>query len=397
MTKRNGILSCIGRQLGHGWLPFVICNLSFVTLTGCRIEPPLLLPDEINASGALGEVEVELEVIWEIDANWRNQFWYGWDSQDIAQWGDLVYPEPSNYELRFFYLGDQLTTDGSYQSHEGQTIYSKLFRRRFSYGYHDLLAWSNIDSPDGTQVLTLNETNPRSVEASTSQARSGITTDQTVYNSPEIFYGGWLNGFYIDQNPENYDYFDEEYQTWVKRLEASLYPLVYIYVVQVAVYNNQGRITGLADDAVISNLSRGVTVNSGYTHNLPIAVAYPMRMKSSLPARDGREADILGGRLNTFGLCDMPPWHEARGAPYKGSRSELKNRLMLDFLFKNSMDSTYSYDITDQLQAQSHGGVITIEIDMDTVKIPVSPGSSGSGFDPTVNEYTDTIIHEFPM
>lgn len=379
------------KRLDHILLWAVCCVMA--VMCGCRIEPPLKLPDEINTTGALGEVEVNLEVVWGIDADWQKDWWYGWDADDIFLYGPLAYTEPSNYEIRLFYLGDQAGRE-DWEKIDAFTVYSKQFRRKLSYGYHDLLVWSNIDSDDGTQVLRIDESAPRSVEATTSQSRGPISPGMPVHNYPEIFYGGRLDGIYIDKNPENYDYFDEEYQTWVKRIEADMYPLVYIYVVQVAIYNNNGRITGLAEDAIVSNMSRGVTVNSGHTHDYPVAVSYGMRMKRGLQARENRDADIIGGKLHTFGLCDMEPWYASRGAAYKGSRTELNNRLYVDFAFSNSTDSIFSYDITDQLQRQCHGGVITLEIDMDTVTIPSAPG--GGSFDPIIAP-SDTIVHEFPM
>ncbi len=370
-------------------------------LAGCRIEPPLELAEDggIVITGEFGGVDLDLNVVWGIDADWRESWWYGWDDTDVDQWGELAYTDPSNYELRFFYLGDRNTTDGSYQGLSAFRVYETRFRSHFEFGYHDLLAWSNVDSKDGTQAVTVEEANPRDVKATTSVSRVlGRDTEQPVYHAPEIFYGGGIDGFYISGDPEDYDYYDSASQTWVKTIEAFLHPLVYIYAVQVVLYNNNGKVTGMASDPVIGNLSHGVTVNTGHTWDEPVSVIYPMRLKSGLPARDGKEADIIGGKLQTFGLCDMPQWKPGTVSAYAGSRGELANELALDFKFRNDADSIIAYDVTQQMQRQSHGGVITIEIDMDTVKMPPSknPSGSGSGFDPSV-EPSDTVEHEFPL
>lgn len=368
-------------------------------VVGCRIEPPLHLAELTNGQVMIGEVVTEIEIIWGIEPDWENEWWYGWDADDISAYGDLSYPQPTNYEAFFMYLGTDPDADG-YQSMSRTTLYSTRFRRQYSIGYHDMVIYSNIDSDDGTQVLVVDDADPYDIHATTTVSRLGyaVLHQGSIYNYPEIFYAGELDGFYISPNFEDYDYFDDELQAWVKYIYANMYPMVYIYLVQVAVYNNNGRITSLADNPVLANMSDGVKVNTGHTHDSPGHVAYPMRLKKGLTARDGRDADIFGGKLTTFGLCDMECWSESRDNPqYAGSRSDLRNHVYLDLSFSNSTDSVYGYDVTDQVRRQSHGGIITIEIDMDTLKRPTSSSSgAGSGFDPYVAPQ-DSIQYEFGM
>ena len=49
------------------------------------------------------------------------------------------------------------------------------------------------------------------------------------------------------------------------------------------------------------------------------------------------------------------------------------------------MDSTMVFDVTDQVRKHYKGGVITVELDVDTVPIPTRPG--GSGFNAVVKDY----------
>ena len=63
--------------------------------------------------------------------------------------------------------------------------------------------------------------------------------------------------------------------------------------------------------------------------------------------------------------------------------------------FYNGMDSTFVFDVTDQVRKLYKGGVITVELDMDTVPTPLRPG--GSGFDAVVKEMEDGGTWEFPM
>ena len=41
------------------------------------------------------------------------------------------------------------------------------------------------------------------------------------------------------------------------------------------------------------------------------------------------------------------------------------------------MDSTLVFDVTDQVRKRYRGGVITVELNMDTVPIPTRSGGSG--------------------
>ena len=69
----------------------------------------------------------------------------------------------------------------------------------------------------------------------------------------------------------------------------------------------------------------------------------------------------------------------------------------MDFtmLFNNGLDSTFVFDMTDQVQKLYKGGVLTIELDMDTIPVPIRPG--GSAFDAVVKDYEDGGTWEFPM
>ncbi len=356
-------------------------------LPACRIEPPLHLPQG-DVEMKMPEVEVDINVIWDIDADWTSSWYYGWDEHDIALSGRIAYPEPTGYEGRFYPLGEE-SPDAPYTTVEKVIIDGSSFRRKMNFGYHDMLFWSQIITDDGTQVVIFDESDFGCIEATTTQSRVGYSipgsraTGETR-NNPEIFYSGLEKGFYLSRNFEDYDYYDTDKGVWVKQLNTDVVPMVYIYLVQVILYNNtQGRVTGLTDYPAMTALADGVTLHTGRTHLADTQVTFPMRFKTGLTAREGRTADILGGKLTTFGLCDMDSWSKSRTPQYVGSRAELRNLLALSLQFANSTDSTYLYDVTPQLQRQVHGGVVTIEIDIDTLKLPTSR-NAGSSFNPVV-------------
>lgn len=66
----------------------------------------------------------------------------------------------------------------------------------------------------------------------------------------------------------------------------------------------------------------------------------------------------------------------------------------VNFHFSNGNDSTLVFDVTDQVRKRYKGGVITIDLDVDTVRIPSRTG--GSGFDAIVDEFEEEL-HEIEV
>ena len=374
--------------------------------TSC-IEPPLHLPGQ-QVLTEMPQVQTDLKVVWNIDADWSVNWHYGWDADDIARWGDIGYSEPTSYQVRRYFKGD---SQEPYHPEVDPpfSIRGTSFRRYFSFGYYDILFWSDIDSPDGTQVLVVNES-PNSVTATTtgvrglsrrvSQLIGGAeeiddgTTIIGMKNQPEIFYAAYPQNIYISRNLDDYIY-DPVENIYIKKIETQLRPLVYIYLVQVVLHNNDGRIKGINGNSALSSMASGTDLYTGHTNNSPSVIYFDTRLKRNLNI-DGETCDIIGGKLTTFGLCDMEPYTRA-GNQYTGSRSELNNYLFFDLLFSNDGVKTYSYDVTDQCQSQSHGGVITVHIDCQKLTPPDDDKQGeGSLFVPTVEDYEE-VFWEFEM
>lgn len=365
-------------------------------LTGC-IEPPLNLPGEEVIIDAPA-VEVSLDVIWNIDTDWKLHWFYDWDSVDKDLWGPIEYPMPTSYEVRRYFLGN--TPGVPHTEVDGFTIFGKSFRKYYNFGYYDMLIWSNIDSKDGTQTVIINESNLDEVRATTTGTRGMRSIESLVegaqpdavtglYNQPEIFYSTYPQDIYISRRFEDYDYYDEKENVWVKHLNAELNPLVYIYLVQIIIYDNDGRIVGVNGNNSISGFASSTSVNTGQTGASPGMIYFESRMKTNKMVND-RRADIIGGKFTTYGLCDMPPFAANSRAEYTGSRSDVINHLFFDLLFANGKVKTFQADVTRQCQAQCHGGVITIELNARDIPVPPDDDKgSGSLFIPTVEDYNE--------
>lgn len=379
-----------------------IAAVAIAALTHSCIKPPLVLPSE-EVIIDLPIIVSDIEVVWNIDTDWKREWIYGWDDTDEMLWGSIGYFEPTNYEVRRYYLGGTAGAPHSADNVDGFTVFGTSFRRNYQFGYYDMLIWSNIDSPDGTQVLVVNDTDVNEVTATTTVTR-GISRnpdnrDQVtaLFNQPEIFYSTYPRDIYISHDFDDYDYFDEENKCWVKHLKSELHPLVYIYLVQIVLHNNDGRVVGTSGDAAVSAFASSTSVNTGHTGYTPCIVYYGTRMKKDLSTAEGETVDVIGGKLTTFGLCDMDPYWTDGRAEYSGSRSDLQNYLYFTLRFSNETSKTMLLPVTDQCQRQSHGGVITVHVDCRNIDLP-DPGDPGSGnlFVPTIEDYTD-VNYDIPM
>ena len=370
-------------------------------LPAACIEPPLHLPGQ-ELLAELPAVETQLNVVWNIDADWTTEWHYGWDAEDETIWGGIGYPEPSSFQVRRYYKGDN--PQALHDEVDAFSVSGKSFRRYFSFGYYDILFYSDIDSKDGTQVLVIDE-QPNQVTATTtgtkgiSRAISELVAGTEVLsedegliglrNQPEIFYAAYPQNIFISQDLNDYEY-DPVEKVYIKKIETELRPLVYIYLVQIVLINNDGRVKGINGNAALSSMASGVDVYTGHTNNSPSIIYFNTRLKRNLQYQ-GTPCDIIGGKLTTFGLCDMEPYTRS-GSIYQGSRASLNNFLFFDLLFSNDGVKTYSVNVTEQCQHQAHGGVITVVIDCAKLEPPAGEESGeGSLFVPTIEDYEEVF------
>lgn len=383
------------------------------TLHSC-IEPPIHWPedDPLNEPEVQVQMLVDVEIQWNVDVSWRTQWFYGWDELDQKLWGKIEYPEPTSFEVRRYYLGDRAGVPHSQV--EAFQVYENPFKRRYLNGYYDMLLWSEIDSPDGNQNVTIDDTDLQEVTASTTFKRgmkrietayevvdgvrllmAASTKDSKVtllFDQPEVFYSVYPQDIHISKNLEDYEW-NEATHTYIKRINCTLTPLVQTYLVQVIFRNNQdGKIADTSGDNAMSNVASGTSVNYAKPWDAPSVVYYQSRMKKdvvfshtdTLGIKQGEHVDIIGGKLTTYGLCPSDP----------------KNYVYVDLMFKNGMTATLEADVTDQVRKKPHGGIITIVLDSGKVPVPEKPDpepeGDGSLFVPTVEDY-DEIVYDIIM
>lgn len=378
-------------------------------VTGCSPEPPLHLYDAPEAVIELSVVDLDLEGYWEtvmdlsaqidLDVNW----YYGWDEIDIQTHHSVIgYTMPEAFEVRRYYTGQT-----PYAPHTGviaDTIHGNHFQGMFDLGFWDMMLWNHISTYDGVQSLVIDEaTSLDSVIAFTNSTmrstRFNAPAFTHAFNAPEPLFVAYERGIEINKNLDGFVY-DEERHAWVRTVKIVLRPVTYIYLTQVILHNNNGRITSIDGNADISGMARSTNMNTSTAGNDAVTVYFNANLKKDRDM-NGERVDIIGGRVLTFGPTGVEV--KAIEAAKKSGDSRQadalrhKFRHYMDFTmqFNNGYDSTFVFDVTDQIQQLPKGGIVTIELDVDTILIPSRSG--GSGFDAVVKDTEDGGTWEFDM
>ncbi|WP_158635986.1 DUF5119 domain-containing protein [Prevotella brunnea] len=375
----------------------ITVGMTILTAISCEREPELHLHYGSEIEINVPIVEINLDVFWDYadtkrpTYNWRDEWYYGWDDKDQQLFGDIGYTKPSAFNIRRYYTGFD-----AYAPHKrvlADMIKEHSFSAVYDWGFWDLLAWNMVNSVDGIQSLLFDEqTTLESVTAYTNQTMNSARYQAPKYNrsfyQPELLYGAYTQAVEINKSLDGFAY-DEKRGVWVKEMDMLLEPCTYIYLTQVIIHHNKGKITGVDGNANLSGMSRSVNINTGVAGNDPVTVHYNVRFKTNC-SMQGERVDIAGGRLMTFGLCNI-------NGNKRSSRANdgIRHYMDLKMLFNNGMDSTLVFDVTNQVQKRFKGGVITIELDADTIPLPKRSG--GSGFDAIVKDFEDGGTQEFEM
>ncbi len=377
----------------------MLLTAAVVAFAGCERRPDLHL--DYNDKGAVVTdfpiVELQLDVYWDytVDAegkyDWRSEWFYGWDDKDRALFGEIGYTKPEAFQIRRYFTGDV-----PYASHTSvlpDAINGYTYSAPFDWGFWDLLAWNNITTSDGVQSIRLDEqTTLDYVTAYTGQTMNAARYQAPRYTrsfyQPEELFSAYTQAEDINRSLEGF-VFDADRNVWVKKLNMTLYPVTYIYLTQVIIHHNNGKITGVDGNANLSGMARSVNINTGVTGSDPITVHYYVRFKTGCNM-NGESVDIAGGRLTTFGMCNVNA-----GRANATVNDGMRHYMDVNMQFNNGNDSTLVFDVTDQVRRRYKGGVLTVELDADTITIPKRPG--GSGFDAVVRDFEDGGTHEFEM
>lgn len=374
----------------------VLVGLSLMVC--CIREPELHLFDVEDIDITLPVVNIELDAYWDyenaygLQYNWREEWSYGWDEEDERLFGPIGYSEPSTYLLRRYFTGT--TPRVPHHSVLANTIRGNSFRSSYNIGFWDILVWNDIITPDNVQSLNFDEQSSLDyVTAFTNQTMIPTRYNAPKYThsfyQPEELFSAYDQGLEISADLEGFVY-DPVNNIYVKKLDMVLEPITYIYLTQVILHNNHNKVTGTDGQGNLSGFGRTTVINSGVTGSDYVTVYYNNRFKRDC-RRDSGLVDIIGGRLLTFGIVGQ---NANRIKRREDVADTIPHYLDVTMLFNNGADSTFVFDVTDQVRRRWKGGVITVELDMDTVRVPTRRG--GSAFDAVVKDFEE-VTHEFDM
>lgn len=381
---------------------FVITSIFTIS---CEREPMLHLhKGGTDISVELPDIDLELQLLWDylfsydVEYDWQSEWLYGWDETDNELFGPLGYQEPTDFNIRRYFTND--VQFGQHTAPYKHYITGKTLSAQYDFGFWDILAWNEIHTSDGVQSVRIDETATYDyVTAYTGQtmmpAKYNAPRYTRAFYQPEALFAGYESGIGISKNFDGFT-FDEDRKIWVRKLNMTLQPVTYIYLPQIILHNNNRNhriITAIDGNADLSGMSRSVNLNTGVTGPDAITVNFNMRMKFDRNGRSNDKVDIIGGKVLTFGIINLNP-HKLSTRAYAESMQKVmaadkNNRHYLDvkMQFYNGKDSTLVFDVTNQVRRLFRGGVITVELDMDTVPIPQRSG--GSGFDAVVKDYEE--------
>ena len=377
-----------------GWIRY-IALISLVCLTGCYREPPLHLPGDPRDI-EIPLVDLRLEAYWdyELSYDWRAEWIYGWDAEDQKRFGEIGYTDPTGFNVRRYFT--YRVPYGPHTSVIANTIKGTTLHCEFDFGYWDILVWNEIEPVnDDVQSLNFNET-LETVTAYTNQSIRSTRYQAPRYTrafyQPEQLFSAYEQALEINESLEGFEY-DPERNIYVKKLNMVLEPITYIYLTQVILHHNNNKIIGVDGSADLSGVAKATNVNTGVSEDDPVTVTYNTYFKptATVPTT-GENVAVAGGRLMTFGI---PNQNGNRIKDVSEVKDKYQHYMDINMQFNNGMDSTFVFDVTDQIRKRWKGGVITIELDMDT--IPVPRRSGGSAFNAIVKDFEEVEIPEFSM
>ena len=243
--------------------------LAAALVAGCRIEPPLHLRKAV-ATKVIVETNVNLNVMWQV--NWSAQWQFGWN---VSALGPLGYKDPASMRLHI-YTQD---SDGIPVAHAVHNFVGKEASMEVFVGIHNLLFHNN----DSEALLFKSDGDLAPLQCYTRQISKGLKTSAPVYTimqkaagatkadelteepvslEPEGLFSLYDINRHITENPEDYVYENGRY---ILKIEGELSPTTYIYLIQVKLLNNGGRVIGSSGGGAITGMAEGVDLPSRTT------------------------------------------------------------------------------------------------------------------------------------
>ncbi|MBQ9450485.1 MAG: DUF5119 domain-containing protein [Bacteroidales bacterium] len=353
------------------WIFFA---LMAILACGCRIEPPLYLkrPADVQVEVA---AEVELDVMWQI--NWEALWEYRWD---VSTLGPLGYEMPASMRLHSYPLDleGRPTAHNTY-NFSGQSARLQTYAGNYAFLFHNNDSESILFDSAGelddiyayTRTISSGLQSSTNIQTLQQKSATKAPDDFDPSNDPVVLAPDGLFSLYnpqvrISDNLEDYEYIDGRY---VYRIEGALHPATFIYLIQVRLHNNNGRIIGSAGGAVVTGMAERTDLHTGISSVKTVSVPLDVRINRTA------DPDLMGARVMTFGI----PGCNAYDAASVAAAPDTPHFFVLSVTYSNASFRNIRIDITDQVRALPTGGVITIDLDVDDFPPPDEPTPGGGG------------------
>lgn len=321
-------------------------------LVGCRKD---LCYDHDQHSPS---VKVYAKADWELE--WERTYDYDWK-------------EVWNESLRYLY--DELRPvvaegirvvaygDGAYYSESN--LASEGGKLPLQEGNHMVLLYNN-----DTEYIVFGglESSATAVATTRTVARSSLTElheGERTMNEPDQLFGCYMEECIGEKTLEKVE------------LPVTMRPLTYTYLIRYE-FSKGLKYVALARGA-LAGMAEKVYLNDGHTDGSAATVLFDCELTDF-------GADVC---MQSFGVPNYPGDHYTRadGAPAYYT-------LNLEVRLTNGKMLSYDFDVTDQVNAQPRGGVITVS----GIEVSDKDGTEGSGgFEVDVNDWGEYEDIELPL
>lgn len=323
-------------------------------LAGCR-KDLCYNHDEHSLS-----VKVDAKVTWEQE--WERAYDHQWTDEWDEAWTwsyDDLRPDVADGVRVVIYADEGESLGETNLSQAGGRILS------LPEGTHDLLLYNN----DTEYIVFNNTTMAASALATTRTLTRGsfaaLHKDERTVNQPDMLYGHFEDDHVAERTLDPV------------QLQVEMRPLVYTYLVRYE-FSHGLQYVALARGA-LAGMAESVYLTDGHTGNEAATVMFDCRLTDY-----GAEA-----QMQSFGVPNYPGDHYTRA-----DGSPAAYHLNLQVRLNNGQYKEFEFDVTDQVQGQPRGGVITVS----GIEVTDEEGTAGEGaFDVTVDDWGDYVDIPLPL
>lgn len=242
-----------------------------------------------------------------------------------------------------------------------------------SPGLNDIMLYNN-----DTEYIVFTDLENSATTRATTRTRSrssylgnqySNTDDELTVNQPDMLYGAFIKEYNAEKVLEPEDF------------AITVQPLVYTYKVRFEVEEGLEYID-LARGA-LSGMAGSVYMHTGYTASDPVTVLFDC------------EVTDFGARslVKSFGIPDFPVSDYIVDGDAGSRASDRKYALNLELKLVNDKFLSMDFDVTDQVAAQPHGGVIVVS----GIVVKREEATTSGGFDVDVEGWGDAEDIVLPL